>query len=163
MKKLSVHFLLVIFLLSATGIRCGSTSSLLSAGSPLLSSLGGVPNLSSITNLLKTPGLDKLLGSAMKKPFTLLAPTNDAISGLGADAVAKLSDPNNINQLAGLLKDHIVPGKLDANSIMQSGLKSAGGKALDLGNAQLGSWIGGDKFNILPINKVLGAVTNAQP
>jgi uncharacterized surface protein with fasciclin (FAS1) repeats len=99
----------------------------------------------------------------MKKPFTLLAPTNDAISGLGADAVAKLSDPNNINQLAGLLKDHIVPGKLDANSIMQSGLKSAGGKALDLGNAQLGSLIGGDKFNILPINKVLGAVTNAQP
>ena len=84
MKKLSVHFLLVIMLLSVASIRCSTGSSLLKSGSPLLSSLSGVPNLSSITSLLQTPGLDKLLGGAMKKPFTLLAPTNDALSSLGA-------------------------------------------------------------------------------
>jgi uncharacterized surface protein with fasciclin (FAS1) repeats len=163
MKKLRFHFLFVALLLTVASIRCSSGSNLLKSGSPLFSALGGVPNLSSITNLLKTPGLDKLLGSAMKKPFTLLAPTNDALNGLGADALGKLSNPANINQLASLLKDHIVPGKLDAASLMKSGLQSAGGKALDLGNAQLGNLISGDKFNVFPVDKILGAVTNATP
>ena len=163
MKNHRLHFLLVALLLTVSGIRCSSGANLLKSGSPLLSSLESVSNLSSITNLLKTPGLDKLLGSAMKKPFTLLAPTNDALSGLGTDALSKLSNPANINQLASLLKDHIVPGKLDAASLMKSGLQSAGGKALDLGNAQLGNLITGEKFNVFPLDKVLGAVSNATP
>jgi len=156
MKKLSFQVLLVALLLSVSSIRCGTSSSLLKAGSPLLSSLGGVPNLSSVTSLLQTPGLDKLLGGVMKKPFTLLAPTNDALSSLGAGAVSNLANPSNVSQLAGLLKDHIVPGKLDATSLAQAGLKSAGGKDLNLGGANLGSLIGGDKFNIIPVDKVLG-------
>jgi hypothetical protein len=39
--------------------------------------------------------------------------------------------------------------------VAQSGLKSAGGKMLDLAGANLGSLMSGDKFNILPIDKVL--------
>ena len=58
--------------------------------------------------------------------------------------------------LSFLLKDHIVPGKLDSAGAAASGLQSAGGKALDLAGAQLGNLISGDKFNIIPINKVLG-------
>jgi uncharacterized surface protein with fasciclin (FAS1) repeats len=156
MKKLSIQLLMITLLLSVAHIRCGSASSLLKAGSPLLSSLGGVPNLSTITSLLQTPGLDKALGGVMKKPFTLLAPTNDALSSLGAGAMSNLTNPANVSQLAGLLKDHIVPGKLDAAGLAQAGLKSAGGKALNLAGANLGSLISGDKFNILPVDKVLG-------
>jgi uncharacterized surface protein with fasciclin (FAS1) repeats len=55
-----------------------------------------------------------MLGGVLKKPFTLLAPTNDALSKLGADAISKLTSPDNLGQLANLLKNHIVPGKLDA-------------------------------------------------
>ena len=154
MKKLSIHLLLTVFLLTSA-IRCSTGASLLKAGSPLLSSLGNVPSLSSITKLLQTPGLSNLLGGVLKKPFTLLAPTDNALSSLGADAVSNLSNAANVAQLANLLKDHIIPGKLDASQLAQAGLKTAGGKALDLAGANLGSLIGGDKFNAFPIDKVL--------
>ncbi len=153
MKKLSIHLLLIGFLLTST-IRCGSPANLLASGSALMSKLGNVPALSSITKLLQTPGLNNLLGSVLKKPFTLLAPTNDALSGLGADAMANLTNPSNLSQLANLLKDHIIPGKKDAAGLA-SGATAASGKILDLAGANLGSLISDDKFNIIPVDKVL--------
>ena len=155
MKSAFLKFLVTGILVSALHVQCGTSSNLLSSGSSLFSALGKNANLSSITNLLKTPGIDKLLGGVMKKPFTLLAPTNDALQSMGADALTNLTKPENINSLANMLKGQIVPGKLDANSIMQSGLKTASGKALDLGTAKLGDLISDDKFNILPIDKLL--------
>ena len=156
MKKLSIHLLLITLLLTVANIRCSTGASLLKAGSPLLSSLGGIPNLSSVTKLLQTPGLGNVLGGALKKPFTLLAPTNDALAGMGADALANLSNPSNVNQLASLLKDHIVPGKKDAAGLAVAGLKSAGGKSLDFAGANLGTMVSDDKFNIIPVDKILG-------
>ena len=155
MKSTFVKFLLTGILVSALHVQCGSSSNLLSTGSSLFSALGGNPNLSSITNLLKTPGLDKVLGGVLKKPFTLLAPTNDALQSMGADALSNLTKPENLNSLAGMLKNQIIPGKLDANSLTQSGLKNAAGSALNLGTAKLGDLISGDKFNILSIDKLL--------
>src|SRR5215831_2062644 len=131
MKKLSIHVLLVALLLSVAS-GCGSSSNLLKSGSSLLTKLGGVPNLSQFTNLLKTPGLDKLLGDVLKKPFTMLAPTNDALSSAGS-ALTNLANPSNVSQLANVLKNYIIPGKLDASGLAKSGLKAASGKALDLG------------------------------
>ena len=153
MKKLSIHVLLVALLLSIANIRCGPGSSLLKSGSSLMSALGGVPNLSQLANLLKTPGLDKALGDVMKKPFTLLAPTNDALNSLGASALSGLSDPT---KLASLLKGQIVPGKKDAASLAQSGVKTASGQDLNLSGVNLGNMISDDKFNIIPVDKVLG-------
>ena len=153
MKNFRIHVLFVALLLSTASIRCSSGADLLKTGSSLLSSLGGNPALSQITSLLQTPGLGKMLGGVLKKPFTLLAPTNDALSKLGADALGKLASPDNLGQLANLLKNQIVPGKHDAAGL--AGLKSAGGKALDLTGANLGSLVSGDKFNILPIDKLL--------
>jgi uncharacterized surface protein with fasciclin (FAS1) repeats len=157
MKTFSIRVLLVALMLTAANIRCSTGSKLLQSGSPLMSALGSVPNLSQFTNLLKTPGLDKLLGGVLKKPFTLLAPTNDALNSLGSSALSNLTNPNNLNQLASMVKNYIVPGKKDATSIMESGLKAASGQPLNLSDAaSLGSLITGDKFNILPINKLLG-------
>jgi uncharacterized surface protein with fasciclin (FAS1) repeats len=158
MKNLNIRILLVALMLTAANIQCSTGSKLLQSGSSLMNALGGVPNLSQITNILKTPGLDKLLGGALKTPFTLLAPTNDALNSMGSSAMSNLTNPNNINQLANMLKNYIVPGKKDATSIMESGLKAASGQALNLTDAasSLGSLIQGDKFNILPINKLLG-------
>ena|SRR5215471_17974613 len=154
MKKLSIHVLLVALLLSVASVRCGTSSNLLKSGSSLLSSLGGVPNLSQFTNLLKTPGLDKLLGGVLKKPFTMLAPTNDALSSAGTGALNSLT--SDVSKLAGVLKNYIIPGKHDASALANSALKTAGGKALDLGGAALGNMISGDKFNVIPIDKILG-------
>lgn len=120
-----------------------------------MNSLGAVPNLSSVTNLLKTPGLDKILGDAMKSPFTLLAPTNDALANMGPGAVENLSKPENVNQLGDLLLNQIVPGKLDATTAMQGGLKTAGGKPLNLAGVNMGTLVSSEKFNIIPVDKVL--------
>ena len=149
MKKLSIHVLLLTLLLSAASIRCGSGADLLKSGSSLMSALGKVPNLSQFTNLLQTPGLDKLLGGVMKKPFSLLAPTNDALSG----ATGAMGD---VAKLADQVKNLIIPGKKDAASLMQSGLATAGGKALDLSGVKVGDMISGDKFNIFPVDKIPG-------
>jgi len=149
MKKLSIHVLLLTLLLSAASIRCGSGSDLLKSGSSLLTKLGGVPNLSQFTNLLQTPGLDKMLGGVMKKPFTLLAPTNDALASGATNAAG------DVSKLADMVKNLIIPGKKDAASLMQ-GATAASGKALDLTGAKLGDMITDDKFNIIPIDKVPG-------
>ena len=155
MKSTFVKFLLTGILVSTLHVQCGTSSNLLSTGSSLFSALGGNPDLSTFTNLLKTPGLDKLLGGVLKKPFTLLAPTNDALQSMGADALTNLTKPENLNSLAGMLKNQIIPGKVDANSLTQSCLKNAAGNALNLGTAKLGDLISGDKFNIFPIDKLL--------
>ena len=157
MKNFRLHILVVALFLSAVNLRCSTGSNLFQAGSPLISSLASVPNLSTVTSLLQTPGLDKLLGDVMKKPFTFLAPTNEALNSLGAGAVSNLANPSNLNQLADLLKNHIIPGKLDAAGLMQTGLKAVSGKAVELGSSALGSMIGGDKFNIFPVDKLLGS------
>ena len=157
MKKLSVKVLLVATLLTVANIRCSSGAKLLSAGSPVISSLAKMPSLSTITSLLQTPGLGNLLGDVLKKPFTLLAPSNDALNSLGSSVLSNLTNPSNINQIASLLKDHIIPGKLDAGKLLQSGLTAASGKGLNLGGVNLGTLIdGGKKFNVFPIDKVLG-------
>jgi len=153
MKKLNIRVVMVALLVSVASTRCSSGADILKTGSPLLASLNKVPSLSQITSLLQTPGLGKLLGGVLKKPFTLLAPTNDALGALGSSALSGLSDPT---KLANLLKGQIVPGKLNAGDLAQSGLKTASGEALNLAGANLGQLISGSDYNVFPIDKVLG-------
>lgn len=155
MKKTFIKVVAVFFLSAVMFIRCGS-SNLLSAASPLISGLSGAGNLGTMASLLQTPGLGKLLGGALKGPFTLLAPTDNALAGLGKDALSNLTKPENLSQLAGVLSKHIVPGQLDAAGLAKGGLKSAAGGALDLGGVNLGNLIsGGKNANIFPIDKIL--------
>ena len=155
MKNASLRFLFMSFVIILSSTSCGSASSMLGSGSSLMKGLAGNANLSSFTSLLQTPGLDKILGPAMKGKFTMLAPGNNALSGLGADAISNLTKPENLNQLAGVLKNHIVPGKLDAAGLAKGGLKTAGGKDLNLGGVNLGDMISGKNFNVIPVDKIL--------
>lgn len=155
MKRTFLKVAAVFFLSAIMFIRCGS-SSILGAASPLISGLTGAGNLGTIASLLQTPGLGKLMGGALKGPFTLLAPTDNALAALGKDALSNLTKPENLSQLAGVLSKHIVPGQLDAAGLAKGGLKSAAGGALDLGGINLGNMIsGGKRANIFPIDKLL--------
>jgi uncharacterized surface protein with fasciclin (FAS1) repeats len=49
-------------------------------------------------------------GSSYKNPFTSLAPNSDAFKSLESSAAPNLEKPENPNQLAGLLKNHINQG-----------------------------------------------------
>jgi uncharacterized surface protein with fasciclin (FAS1) repeats len=153
MKKYVVR-LLILCIVAINFAGCGG-SKLLSEGSSLMSALGSNPNLSTFTNLLKTPGLDKALGSVTNSPFTLLAPTNNAFSSMGTDALSNLTKPDNIGQLTNLVKNQIVPGKVDASSLMKGGVNSASGTPINLTGANLGSLVSTDKVNIIPIDKIL--------
>jgi uncharacterized surface protein with fasciclin (FAS1) repeats len=154
MKKfLSLKLVALSFLIFMSA-GCGS-SNVLSEGSSLMSALGGNANLSTITSLLKTPGLSSLLGGALKGPATLLAPTNDAFNSLSPTALADLKNPSNVSQIASLLKNSIVPGKQDAASVAKGGLTTAAGNPLDLKGANLGSVINAGNINVIPIDKIL--------
>ena len=157
MRKSTLPVLIVIMSSLTFLNSCGSSKPVaaLSPESSFMTAIAGNPNLTTLAGLLKKPDLAKLLGGTLKSPFTLLAPTNTAFEALGADAVANLAKPENIGQLSGLLKNHIVAGKLDAASLMKGGVSSASGNPLNLEGVNLGSVINSDQANIIPVDKVL--------
>ena len=159
MKNFCLRMALVVLSISMSTISCSSgTTALLKAGSPLLSALTGNKTLSTISSLLQIPGLSSVLGTALKGKFTMLAPSNDAlVSGLGSAAIGQLLSGGkvNISSVANLLKGLIVPGKLDASSLLKTGLKTVAGNSLNLGGINLGDIIGGENFNIFPIDKLI--------
>ena len=52
-------------------------------------------------------------------PFTVFAPTNAAFAALPAGTVDTLLKPENKAMLTGILTYHVVPGKVDAKSLMK--------------------------------------------
>ncbi|HYF59487.1 MAG TPA: fasciclin domain-containing protein [Burkholderiaceae bacterium] len=76
---------------------------------------------------VKAAGLvDTLKGAG---PFTVFAPTNDAFAALPAGTVDGLLKPENKPALTKVLTYHVVPGRLDAATLMQR-ISSSGGKAM---------------------------------
>jgi uncharacterized surface protein with fasciclin (FAS1) repeats len=129
MKMTIARTSLVLIFVTMLNLSCSSPA----AG--LLSTLGGNANLSGVTSLLKgAGGLDKLIG---KDPFTLLAPSNDALKSLGPDALTNLLKPENKDQLTGLLNKHIIKGKVTPEQINAGGLKNAAGNPINLGDSKI--------------------------
>jgi uncharacterized surface protein with fasciclin (FAS1) repeats len=66
---------------------------------------------------VKAAGLvDTLKGPG---PFTVFAPTNEAFAALPAGTVETLLKPENKSTLTSILTYHVVPGKIDAKSLMK--------------------------------------------
>jgi uncharacterized surface protein with fasciclin (FAS1) repeats len=61
-------------------------------------------------------------------PFTVFAPTNAAFGRLPAGTVDTLLMPANKGALTGVLTYHVVPGRMDAASLMQA-IRAGGGSA----------------------------------
>lgn len=69
-------------------------------------------NFQTLLTAAKAAGLaDTLAG---KGPFTIFAPTDEAFAKLGKDTIAELLKPENKAKLAGILKHHVVAGKVEA-------------------------------------------------
>ena len=154
MKKNPIRLLAFLLLLSLVHVQCSSSRRVLSANSPLISFLRQQPNLSTFTNLLQTPGLGDLLDPVLQKPFTMLAPDNEAFHDFGDAAVSNLTNPSNLGSLAALLKNHIIPGKKEPSIIADGGIATAADRPLSLGKTKLGGLLTTDKFYIIPVDKV---------
>jgi uncharacterized surface protein with fasciclin (FAS1) repeats len=118
---------LVVIIISVTNFNCVSYSSALN------STLEENTQLSGINTLLKhAGGLNSLMGKG-KKSFTLLAPTNNALAKLGPGTVENLLKPANKEQLMGLMKKHILPGKNKVGAIKDGHCKDILGNELNPG------------------------------
>lgn len=146
-KKTLPAILLVSAFVSLMHLRCGSPSA------ALMSTMGGNPQLTGISSMLKgAGGLAKLVP---KGPFTFLAPTNNAISAMGAGVLENLLKPENKDSLAGILRKHILPGKFTPQQVKAGGLKDAAGNMLNLGGAGITEIIPTKGGQILVIDRVL--------
>lgn len=147
MKLKSLRLGLVVAFITTLHFSCASPAA------SLLSTLGGNAQLSGVTSLLKgAGGLGKLVG---KGPFTLLAPSNDALAKLGGGAIDNLLKPENKNVLDNVLKKHILPGKLTPDQIKGGGLKNALGGAFNMGGSNITQSIPTKGGMIQVIDKVL--------
>jgi len=60
-------------------------------------------------------------------PFTVLAPTNDAFAALPEGTVASLLEPANQDQLAAILKLHVISGNVPAAAVATGTVPALGG------------------------------------
>lgn len=73
------------------------------------------PRFSTLATAIDAAGL----GAALSGPdaVTVLAPTNEAFAALPAGALDNLLKPENREQLATVLKHHVIAGRQDADAI----------------------------------------------
>lgn len=69
-------------------------------------------------------------------PFTIFAPTNDAIQGLGGELNKNLSQKQKIDSLANMIKGHVVSGEYDTVRLVQE-LKSGPVKLTTMSGTRL--------------------------
>ncbi len=85
--------------------------------------LGGDPRF---TALLAAAGMTPVLEG--KEPYTVLAPTAQALDALPAGSIERLSQPDARVELTGLLRRHILPGTILADDLAKA-VAAGGGKA----------------------------------
>ncbi|MEM7729588.1 MAG: fasciclin domain-containing protein [Pseudomonadota bacterium] len=95
------------------------------ADQPIAVNASNAPNLTTLVAAVTAAGLvDTLAGDG---PFTVFAPTNAAFAALPAGTVDTLLQPENKGQLTKVLLSHVVPGRLDAQSLVNQ-ISRAGGR-----------------------------------
>jgi uncharacterized surface protein with fasciclin (FAS1) repeats len=81
----------------------------------LVSTLAKNPEYSILTKAVTAAGLVETFNGA--GPFTFFAPTNEAFNKIPQETIAGLLDPANKDNLASLLKFHVIEGKIMAEDI----------------------------------------------
>src|SRR5690606_269019 len=86
------------------------------------------PDFTTLVSALQAAGMAEMLGG--DGPFTVFAPTNAAFEKVPAARRDFLTTPEGLPELRRLLSYHVVPGRLDASSLVQR--IEAGGGSLAL-------------------------------
>jgi uncharacterized surface protein with fasciclin (FAS1) repeats len=91
----------------------------------------GAGQFKTLTAALSAVGLASALEG--EGPFTVFAPTDAAFAKLPPGTVENLLKPENREQLAGILKYHVVSGRVYADQVVgMDSTKTLGGKALSI-------------------------------
>ena len=112
------------------------------APSDLVSTVAQTPALSSFRLAIDASGLAEAL--ATTGPFTLLAPSNEAIARLDKQTLASLMEPENQPALAAIIAHHVIPGRLAASDLARlSSVPSLSGQRLEVRRGPSGPIIAG--------------------
>ncbi|MCG8322797.1 MAG: fasciclin domain-containing protein [Cytophagales bacterium] len=107
------------------------TSSVKSQSKDIVDLAAGNDNLKTLVAAVKAGGLVDVLKS--DGPFTVFAPTDQAFAALPEGTLESLLKPENKDQLASILKYHVVAGKV---------------KSSDLSNGQKAATVQGEKVGV---------------
>ncbi|PWT74869.1 MAG: hypothetical protein C5B59_10125 [Bacteroidetes bacterium] len=131
MRSISMRLSMILSFIAILHYSCSTTSSLTSV-------LGANPNLSGISSMMSAAGgVSNILGA--KGPYTLLAPTNEALTALGGDAVHNMLQPENKSSLMSFLKNQVIAGNVTQEALKSGTVRNAAGNLVDLGSTVLGS------------------------
>jgi uncharacterized surface protein with fasciclin (FAS1) repeats len=119
----------------------------------------GAENFKTLVAAVKAAGLvETLQGDG---PFTVFAPTDEAFAKLPAGTVDNLLKPENRDQLAAILKYHVVPGKVMAADVKTMQAKTAQGQSVNLKVSDAGVTVDGAKVvktDLLAANGVIHVI-----
>jgi uncharacterized surface protein with fasciclin (FAS1) repeats len=101
-----------------------------SDGTDIFSVAAGAEEFSTFVACVKAAGLEEKFQS--KGPFTVFAPTDAAFAKLPEGTLDDLLDPANKAQLAGLLANHVVPGKIMSSDMKTMKATNVSGQDLDI-------------------------------
>jgi uncharacterized surface protein with fasciclin (FAS1) repeats len=140
MKKIILGLLLVFtaFAFSAQAQMMGNDKKMKSDGNPMVGGAAMYKSKDIVDNAVNSKDHTTLVAavkagdlvSTLKSagPFTVFAPTNSAFDKLPAGTVDTLVKPENKTMLQGILKYHVVAGKMDSKAIAKA-IKKGKGKA----------------------------------
>jgi len=114
---LSRRGLLSVAALAAFGLVQASASAVQAAEKDIVTTAVEAQSFKTLAAALKAAGLVETL--QRKGPFTVFAPTDDAFAKLPAGTVETLLKPENKQQLVSVLTYHVVPGKVNAASVVK--------------------------------------------
>lgn len=106
---------------------------------PIADLAGATEVLSTLASLLQSNYLGDML--AVGGPYTVFAPTNEALAAIPADTLAFLLSEGGLYNLLNILLYHIVPGEYRAADLVAGPLPTLSGAAIDV------STEGGVAFN----------------
>lgn len=106
---------------------------------PIADLAGATEVLSTLASLLQSNYLGDML--AVGGPYTVFAPTNEALAAMPADTLAFLLSEGGLYNLLNILLYHIVPGEYRAADLVAGPLPTLSGAAIDV------STEGGVAFN----------------
>ncbi|PJA73211.1 hypothetical protein CO151_14580 [bacterium CG_4_9_14_3_um_filter_65_15] len=96
----------------------------------VVSVAGSAGNFKTLVAAIEAAGLAAELQG--KGPFTLFAPTDEAFAKLPAGTVEDLLKPANRAMLAGILANHVVPGKIMSSDIKTMKASTVSGHDLNI-------------------------------
>jgi len=90
----------------------------------------GNPDFTTLVSALRAAELTEALGGA--GPFTVFAPNNAAFAKLPPGTLEDLLKPENKKKLAGILKNHVVEGKVMAADVKSGNVKTLDGEKVEV-------------------------------